>query len=679
MRRASSSSATSTPTSHRLPVNSRRHRVAPEQRRRVATAQCSNSSRECIYPPVVEKVTIPKDELDQLRAKCAQLERCLEQLVPDDTHRQALMSQSGAGPMSAASSTTATLDASDDADTDNEGRVLRDSAGVGRFHGATSGATFLDLLKEFITAVFPIADPDLEQRGMTFLSSLGHYQTFDSQPLMIDNTSQSFWPPQKTEMAMMMANLRYLIQDGSGDFISGGIYYWGDLDISLYDPTSECVSYPSAQRLALFYAASAIACQLESPSAQRHSTQHGESFFAEARRLLGNPLDPALCNISGATVLAVMSIYLVEMNRRDTAYIYVTLGMHILTTRGVHRGWIEGEGAEAECCKRVFWTLYVLDRWLSVLMGRPPTLMDEAIKLALPCDTPGLPSAAGLEAHVKLARIAGYIVCHTYRISSSEHYTLGTTERIEKAMRSLASWSNDLPPAMRIVGDQVSNDRACCELHMAAGQLTIIVVRPIFFSAIKEAVAERFASPNWNLEAHPRVTQIRSCCDAARRNLRLGRFVRSSTPSHKLMSHILHYIFNAAVTLLLNQLLVDSLESDRADILFATDCFKTETQGDSNYVRDCAGVLSQLTMVVDQCNLSMNQAQLLLPGRQTSTAFHVPQVQAQSESYHVGFIVRHSEQPLDDTPQGVMPMELINSMAAWRPDDFFQLYNNNPM
>lgn len=36
--------------------------------------------------------------------------------------------------------------------------------------------------------------------------------------------------------------------------------------------------------------------------------------------------------------------------------------------------------------RRSIWTLYVLDRWLSVLMGRPPTIADEAIRLALPKD-----------------------------------------------------------------------------------------------------------------------------------------------------------------------------------------------------------------------------------------------------------------------------------------------------
>jgi hypothetical protein len=39
-----------------------------------------------------------------------------------------------------------------------------------------------------------------------------------------------------------------------------------------------------------------------------------------------------------------------------------------------------------EASTRTMWTLYILDRWLSVLMGRPPTIADEAIKLPLPSD-----------------------------------------------------------------------------------------------------------------------------------------------------------------------------------------------------------------------------------------------------------------------------------------------------
>jgi hypothetical protein len=61
---------------------------------------------------------------------------------------------------------------------------------------------------------------------------------------------------------------------------------------------------------------------------------------------------------------------------------YVTAAMHISIMLGAHRGWVDERG------KRIFWSVYCLDRWLSCLTGRPPTITDEAIQLPLPADDP---------------------------------------------------------------------------------------------------------------------------------------------------------------------------------------------------------------------------------------------------------------------------------------------------
>lgn len=77
----------------------------------------------------------------------------------------------------------------------------------------------------------------------------------------------------------------------------------------------------------------------------------------------------------------------------------------------------------------------------------------------------------GLRAHVELAKISGYIVCNTYRISPWEHHMTSTSARIENALGLLRGWTHKLPPALRIDDDLLSNDRACCELHMCHNQV----------------------------------------------------------------------------------------------------------------------------------------------------------------------------------------------------------------
>lgn len=306
--------------------------------------------------------------------------------MPDESRRQDLAGRVSAGSMSASTSTVAGVDPSDGPDDEHEGRLLQDLDGVVRYLGSTSGATFLDLVKEFMTTIFPLAWPGAQHGAeMTFIGSLGRYQTWDSRPLIVQDVDP-FWHPSKTEMAMMMVRFRYFLQDGSGDFASGGIYYWNDLDLSFFDTKmSEIPTDPHLlRRLALFHAALAMACQVEAVAEDNNdSTRRGETFFARARWLVGNPLDTTLSNIFDVPVLAMMSIYLVGMNRRDAAYMYVSLGMHIAVMNGVHRGWVHDEQ-----CKRSFWTLYIMDRWLSVLNGRPPAILDEAIRLSLPLDAP---------------------------------------------------------------------------------------------------------------------------------------------------------------------------------------------------------------------------------------------------------------------------------------------------
>lgn len=57
----------------------------------------------------------------------------------------------------------------------------------------------------------------------------------------------------------------------------------------------------------------------------RKSDQHtGEAYFKRARKLLGNPLDTVRFTLSDVPVLTLMGFYLIELNRRDAAYVYVS-------------------------------------------------------------------------------------------------------------------------------------------------------------------------------------------------------------------------------------------------------------------------------------------------------------------------------------------------------------------
>jgi hypothetical protein len=64
--------------------------------------------------------------------------------------------------------------------------------------------------------------------------------------------------------------------------------------------------------------------------------------------------------------------------------------MQIVTALGLHRKWptkLSNNGCsylELELRKRIFWSIYTLDKYLSIMFGRPRLLHDEDIDQELP-------------------------------------------------------------------------------------------------------------------------------------------------------------------------------------------------------------------------------------------------------------------------------------------------------
>ncbi|KAF4426688.1 transcriptional regulatory [Fusarium acutatum] len=650
-------SASASHNPRRLPVNPRRHKVAPEHRKRVATAcsgehpcrQCQSSSRDCIYPLPVEKVSITRSELEDLKHKVDLYERVLRDTVPaavsnavpDSASRQELSDllgwtasnhEIGSSAVSLAAQTTPTIDATahigrvppelpqlqypsihrqfqqqpphlhlqpqlsdtriqepsyglsrthsiqlshpgatpqnrqDDEENlvSTEGRLLHDPDGYARFLGETSGATFLDYLKEFMTTVLPLAYQNLRpgSDGSAFLSSLGRYQTYDSRPLH-DRDVDPTWFPTPPEMDSMLSELRYFIQDGNCQWPSGGIYWWGGLSSTPTIPSMERDSanlrLAKCRHLAFYQTAFAVVSQamIMPPQDISIDPHLSENYFSRARMLLGNPLDITRFTPNEVSVLTLMGFYLIEMNRRDAAYICVSNAMHISIMHGAHRGWLDESG------KRVFWTLYVLDRYLSCLMGRPPTIMDDAIRLPLPCDAPSMPPPDGLKAHVELSRISCHIVCNTYRISPLVD-AVRPVRSLEGEISMLDEWCLKLPPTVQLASNGLSDDPATCLLHMHYNQLARQIL----------------------LVNHPR----------------------------KLLQAGLHFIFNAAIVLMLQQLVEDLCPSSRSekarslDLDFVIGRFEDESRVGSNYGRDCATVLRDLRVLVQRLPIPVDMS-----------------------------------------------------------------------
>lgn len=273
-----------------------------------------------------------------------------------------------------------------------EGSLLQDRDGTKRWLGGTSGATFLDHLKKFMhtlkSSLGYSSTPTETSPGFGFLASRGHYQTSDSRLLFMPTTQEStnpFSPSGNWSTAgARLSKVSEHMQDCMSRWKCGGIHYFGDFSVEGWavahqNDSSSINNAPPPRELAFYEAAFALGTVYSLTTAKsRRDGQLGEMSFARARKILGDFTDIRY-GMDDVPTLALMAIYMVEMNRRDSAYILLSHALTICCMFGGLKG-----SFSSEKDRRVVWTLYCLEKDASCLMGRPPLYPDEAFQLPYP-------------------------------------------------------------------------------------------------------------------------------------------------------------------------------------------------------------------------------------------------------------------------------------------------------
>ncbi|OGE46911.1 hypothetical protein PENARI_c090G01433, partial [Penicillium arizonense] len=476
------------------------------------------------------------------------------------------------------------------------GRFLADPDGQRRFIGNASGAAFLDQLREFASTVLPLVcgkNGSLRHSQIqdSFSNLLGRYQTHDSRPLQLPVVDPYYLPPiEETQRCLS------LLSKSTGDMEDVSIFYWGPLTDTMRQVYSKGTANTYGEysiQLATLNAALALAAQ-QSPAGALGS-ETGDTYFAHARFLLGSPLDSA--TRMHIPCLAMMGYYLLGANRRDAAYSYIRLAGHIAVTYGYYQSWMTSETE-----RREFWTIYALDRFLSCLLGRPAMISDENISVDFPQDVPGLPRAAGLKLHVKLARILGRAVekIYGYGGRGSKHPGLA---HIYHFLDELEDWRSQMHSSLsidRCLGPEPPRD--LLTLHMAYNQVT--------FSAVRQNVARSFLANSAKFEP-PDHHLLKICTEAASENVkltnRLFKSVSSGSSAFGMIDY--HTAFNAAIILELGFLCRDSSASmyDRPQIGHVLDVLQHAGFNGNEFARDCSTVLSDFRHLCERLMQEMSR------------------------------------------------------------------------
>lgn len=137
----------------------------------------------------------------------------------------------------------------------------------------------------------------------------------------------------------------------------------------------------------------------------------GADFFVQALQLL--PDTNRLCRepVTAVEILCCIALYLQALDSRNAAHVTIGQAMRIALAEGMHTDMpVENLGEPlVQRCRKIWWTVYILDRQMTALMGLPQSIQDDDMSCQLPSFNGSSQRAAALNMQIKLARIYALI------------------------------------------------------------------------------------------------------------------------------------------------------------------------------------------------------------------------------------------------------------------------------
>ncbi|KAK1964055.1 fungal-specific transcription factor [Colletotrichum sublineola] len=231
----------------------------------------------------------------------------------------------------------------------------------------------------------------------------------------------------------------------------------------------------------------------------------GFDYFTHALNLLPDTHEEG--SILCVETLALVGYFMQNMNRRDVAFLYTGMALRMAISLGLHHEIGSGpvqnplHGQEAKLAtlddatrehrRRVWWSVYSLDRIMSVKSGNPITIQDEDIGVdppsRLPTEAEYCPAVV-LRHYTELSRILGEIHNTIYRKTSKTAPMSGKRlmTSVQSILFSLSKWNRDLPDELRFDPARLSISRESVSLLAHYCQCVNMTARPLLFHVVQK-------------------------------------------------------------------------------------------------------------------------------------------------------------------------------------------------
>ncbi|KAL2837688.1 fungal-specific transcription factor domain-containing protein [Aspergillus pseudoustus] len=335
-------------------------------------------------------------------------------------------------------------------------------------------------------------------------------------------------------------------------------------------------------------------CSISSSRSNDAAVVPGTAYYARVISLIHVlPERPSMAHIEA---LVILSLYSQFLNRWHSAYTMIGTALRLGLAMGLNHNIPREQCPDPitrESRVRLWWNIYIFDRFWALKLGLPVQVDDSDIQVDLPCDDDllvGVPGyrdefvdAAYQVTVIELARISSDIMRSIY---SRRAFKESFLQREQRILIELQQWLKRLPGRFRLqAGGQ--NPKFTAFIHLQFNYCVILAIRPILLSLVDQVRTTTTTSnsninPNPTPSISPGLTALcEACIHSARHSMSLcaEEWTRGSLPIFGYA--FAQYIFTSSLVLLISSLLPCS---------FGT----TDSEGDREYVKTASEMLNYL-------------------------------------------------------------------------------------
>ncbi|KAJ5917726.1 hypothetical protein N7454_010101 [Penicillium verhagenii] len=342
----------------------------------------------------------------------------------------------------------------------------------------------------------------------------------------------------------------------------------------------------------------------------------GFKYFKYALRFLPDiHEDPSILHVE---VLCYIAYYLQNLNRRDAAFLYIGLALRMAISLGLHQE-VSQEGiseADRNRRRRAWWSVYSLDRLLSVKSGNPITIHDEDIDIMWPSTSDGSMSdpwpSIVLTHYTQLSRILGRIGEEIYRKKPRSGSSLIVS--VQSITNDLSTWLRQAPDRLRVnfttLDTHVNRETVSINLHFYS--CVNMTARPLVFYIIQRRIDAGLlgGTEDWKEALAPNtIAVIDNCITAARATT----LIMDAAAKHNLIATYGYldgeYIFSAALLLVMVNAAFPLNEPNARAMETALSLLRSMADRGNTYLSSRHSLLLELRAAIEPtCNSSISIA-----------------------------------------------------------------------